>query len=220
MAHENELRHGVVTLVTLLLMSELLASSATVAAAKAATAGAATEWPTVNADSNETGYSRLDQIGTANAARLGLAWYADLPGESSLEASPIEVGRTLYFTGSYATVYALDAVSGKRLWEFQPKTWEHNPSKMNYNFSANRGAAYAHGKIFSAALDGRLFALDAKSGRVIWSVETTDPKNGQTITGAPRVFNGKVIIGQAGADFGMRGPAARMRALTAMAQGI
>lgn len=205
MAHENELRHGVVTLVTLLLMSELLASSATVAAAKAATAGAATEWPTVNADSNETGYSRLDQIGTANAARLGLAWYADLPGESSLEASPIEVGRTLYFTGSYATVYALDAVSGKRLWEFQPKTWEHNPSKMNYNFSANRGAAYAHGKIFSAALDGRLFALDAKSGRVIWSVETTDPKNGQTITGAPRVFNGKVIIGQAGADFGMRG---------------
>jgi len=76
---------------------------------------------------------------------------------------------------------------------------------MNYGFGANRGAAYANGKIFFAALDGRLFALDAKSGQLIWSTETTDPKGGQTVTGAPRVFNGKVIIGQGGADFGMRG---------------
>lgn len=187
------------------MMGELLASSAVSAAAKASPVGAGAEWHTVNADSDETGYSRLDQINTGNAARLGLAWYVDLPGESSLEASPIEVDSILYFTGSYATVYALDAVSGKQIWKFEPKTWQHNPSKMHYNFSANRGAAYAGGKIFSAALDGRLFALDAKNGRVIWSVETTDPKGGQTITGAPRVFDGKVIIGQAGADFGMRG---------------
>jgi quinohemoprotein ethanol dehydrogenase len=171
----------------------------------APTVGTGAEWHNVNGDSDETGYSRLDQITAANAGQLGLAWYLDLPGEASLEAAPVEADGVLYFTGSYADVYAVDAASGSLVWKFQPKTWEHNPLKMNYAFSANRGAAYADGRIFSAALDGRLFALDAKTGRVLWTAETTDPKNGQTVTGAPRVFNGKVIIGQAGADFGMRG---------------
>jgi quinohemoprotein ethanol dehydrogenase len=180
-------------------------SPAPSAAAGAPAVGAGTEWHDVNADSDETGFSRLDQITAGNAARLGLAWHLDLPGEASLEASPIEAQGVLYFTGSYATVYAADATSGRLLWKFEPKTWEHNPTKMNYGFGANRGAAYADGKIFSAALDGRLLALDAKTGQMIWSTETTDPKGGQTVTGAPRVFNGKVIIGQAGADFGMRG---------------
>ncbi len=175
------------------------------AAPTSATVGAGAEWHAVNGDSDETGYSRLDQITAANAGRLGMEWYFDLPGEVSLQGSPIEVGGLLYFTGSYATLYALDAASGKQVWKFDPKTWEHNPGKMNFSFAANRGPAFANGKIFSAALDGRLFALDAKTGRIIWSTETTDPKNGQTITGAPRVFNGKVIIGQGGADFGMRG---------------
>src|SRR5262249_8507232 len=151
------------------------------------------------------GYSRLDQITAAKAGRLGLAWSLDLPGEVSLEGSPIEADGILYFTGSYAAVYALQAASGKPIWKFDPKTWEHNPLKMSYNFASNRGAAYAKGRIFSAALDGRLFALDAKTGRVIWSTETTDPKGGQTITGAPRVFKDKVIIGQGGADFDQRG---------------
>ena len=183
----------------------LLSGAPVVAAADASAIGSGAEWHNVNGDSNETGYSRLDQITAANARRLGLAWYLDLPGEASLEASPIEVNGLLYFTGSYATVYAVDAASGKVVWKYEPKTWEHNPTKMNYGFGANRGAAVANGKIFSAALDGRLFALDAKTGRMIWSTETTDPKGGQTVTGAPRVFNGKVIIGQAGADFGMRG---------------
>jgi quinohemoprotein ethanol dehydrogenase len=174
-------------------------------AAGAQSIGTGEEWHNVNGDSNETGYSRLEQINTANAGRLGLAWSVDLTGEASLEASPIEVGGLLYFTGSYADVYAVNAVSGELAWKFDPKTWEHNPTKMNFAFGANRGAVYANGKIFAAALDGRLFALEAKTGRVIWTSETTDPKGGQTITGAPRVFNGKVVIGQAGADFGMRG---------------
>jgi quinohemoprotein ethanol dehydrogenase len=189
------------------LIALLAACAATLSSAAAAEAalGAGTEWHSVNADSDETGYSRLNQITAKNVGRLGLAWYLDLPGEATLQASPIEVGQRLYFTGSYASVYAVDALSGKIVWKFDPKTWEHNPTKMNYGFGANRGAAYANGKIFSAALDGRLFALDAQTGRMLWSTETTDPKSGQTITGAPRVFNGKVIIGQAGADFGMRG---------------
>jgi quinohemoprotein ethanol dehydrogenase len=192
--------------VALLVAGQLQSKPTTPAAtADSSAIGTGAEWHNVNGDSNETGYSRLDQITATNAGRLGLAWYLDLPGETSLEASPIEVDGLLYFTGSYATVYAVDAGSGKLAWKFEPKTWEHNPNKMNYNFAANRGAAYANGKIFSAALDGRLLALDAKTGRMIWSTETTDPKGGQTVTGAPRVFNGKVIIGQGGADFGMRG---------------
>ena len=174
-------------------------------AAGAPPIGAGAQWPGVNADSNETGFSRLTQITAANAGRLGLAYTVELPGEASLEASPIEVGTMLYFTGSYATVYAVDAATGKLQWSFAPNTWQHNPGKMNYSFAANRGAAYADGRIFSAALDGRLFAIDAKTGKLIWSVETTDPKGGQTITSAPRVFAGKVIVGQGGADFGMRG---------------
>jgi len=194
-------RYGAVTFIALLAACQLLSGSVVANTA----IGAGAEWHNVNADSDETGYSRLDQITAKNAARLGLAWSLDLPGEASLQGSPISVGRLLYFTGSYATVYAVDAVNGKLAWKFDPKTWEHNPAKMNYAFGANRGAAYADGKIFSAALDGRLFALDANTGRMLWSTETTDPKGGQTITGAPRVFDGKVIIGQAGADFGMRG---------------
>jgi quinohemoprotein ethanol dehydrogenase len=197
---------GAVWGTALLAACQLQSNSATpAAAANAPAAGTGAEWHNVNGDSNETGYSRLDQITAGNAGRLGLAWYLDLPGEASLEASPIEVGGLLYFTGSYATVYAVDAASGKLVWKFEPKTWEHNPTKMNYSFGANRGAAHANGKIFSAALDGRLFALDAKTGQMIWNTETTDPKGGQTVTGAPRVFNGKAIIGQGGADFGMRG---------------
>ena len=167
--------------------------------------GTGAEWHNVNGDTDETGFSALFQITADNASRLGLAWSVDLPGESSLEAAPIEADGILYFTGSYATVYAVDAASGKLLWKFDPKTWEHNPLKMGFNFAANRGATYDNGRIFFAALDGRLIALDAKTGKLLWSTETTDPKGGQTVTGAPRVFNGKVIIGQGGADFGMRG---------------
>jgi quinohemoprotein ethanol dehydrogenase len=163
-------------------------------------AGAATNWPNHGGGSDESGYSRLTQINTSNIAKLGLAWSLELPGESSLEATPLAVNGVLYFTGSYAAVYAVDAVTGKLLWKFDPKTWEHNPTKMLFSFAVNRGAAYADGRVFSAALDGRLFALDAKTGKLLWSVETTDPKSAATITGAPRTFNGKVIVGHGGSD--------------------
>jgi quinohemoprotein ethanol dehydrogenase len=168
-------------------------------------AGAGADWLTVGGDANESGYSRLDRIDTANVGRLGLAWYLDLPGEGSLEASPLEVAGVLYFTGSYAGVYAVDAVSGKLLWKFDPQTWKYDPAKMHDMLPINRGVAYADHRILSAALDGRLFALDAKTGKLLWSVQTVDSRSVQTITGAPCVFDGKVIIGNAGADAGARG---------------
>ncbi len=110
----------------------------------------------MNGDSDETGYSRVDKITPANVGKLKLAWYLDLPGEVSLEAAPIEVDGILYFTGSYAQVYATSMPSAaSKSGRFDPKTWLHSLMKMNYGFGANRGAAYAGGKIFFAALDGR-----------------------------------------------------------------
>jgi quinohemoprotein ethanol dehydrogenase len=172
---------------------------------RAGQVGAAENWTSRNAAADESAYSRLDQIKADNIGRLGLAWSLDLPGEATLEATPVAVDGVLYFTGTYGAVYAVDGASGKRLWTYDPQTWKNHPEKMMFGFAANRGVAYDDGKIFSAALDGRLFALDAKSGKLLWSVETTSPQSMQVITGAPRTFKGKVIIGNTGADFGARG---------------
>jgi len=169
------------------------------------TAGAAENWTSHNAGADESAYSRLAGINTRNVAHLGLTWWLDLPGEATLEATPLAVGGVLYFTGSYATVYAVDGVTGKLLWTYDPQSWKQNPAKMHFGFAANRGVAYDNGRIFSATFDGRLLALDAKSGKLLWSVETVPRDGVQTITGAPRVFGGKVIIGNGGADFGARG---------------
>jgi quinohemoprotein ethanol dehydrogenase len=194
-----------VLIATSLIAAGALSQSLSAARTRAPAIGSGTDWHNPNGDSDETGYSRLTQITPANAGKLGLAYTLELPGEASLQASPVAVGGTLYFTGTYASVYAVNGVTGKLKWKFDPKTWQHNPGKMNFGFGANRGLAYAGGKLFSAALDGRLIALDARTGAKLWEAETTDPKGGQTITGAPRVFDGKVIVGQGGADFGMRG---------------
>lgn len=167
--------------------------------------GAGANWTSHNGDVDETAYSRLHQIDASNISRLGLAWSLDLPGETTLEATPLAVDGVLYFTGAYAAVYAVDGRTGRLLWKYDPQTWKYHPNKMMFSFAANRGVAYARGRIFSAALDGRLLALDARTGRLIWSVATVDPASMQDVTGAPRVFAGKVIIGSAGADFGARG---------------
>jgi quinohemoprotein ethanol dehydrogenase len=182
-----------------------LAIAAATSAWAAEAPGASINWASHGGDASETGYSRLDQITTSNVAKLGLEWSLDLPGEVTLEATPLAVDGVLYFTGSYAAVYAVEAATGKLIWKFDPQTWKHNPLKMHFGFGANRGAAYADGRVFAAALDGRLFSLDAKSGKLLWSVETTDPQSMQNITGAPRTFKDKVIIGNGGADFGTRG---------------
>ena len=186
-------------------LSALAPALAPALAAAGAGVGAGRDWAFHGGGTDESGFSRLDDINSSNIARLGLSWSLELPGETTLEATPLAVGGVLYFTGSYAAVYAVDGASGKLRWRYDPKTWKFNPAKMHFSFAANRGVAYADGRIFAAALDGRLFALDAASGKLLWSVETVARQSMQTITGAPRVFNGKVIIGNGGADFGQRG---------------
>jgi quinohemoprotein ethanol dehydrogenase len=129
----------------------------------------------------------------------------DLPGEVTLEATPLAVDGTLYFSGSYAAVYAVDGATGKQLWRYDPETWKHHPEAMHFSFGANRGVAYENGKVFVSAMDGRLIALDAKTGKELWVVDAVPEGMINISTGAPRTMNGKVIIGNAGADFGARG---------------
>ena len=167
--------------------------------------GSAEDWTAVGGGTDETSYSQLDQVNTENAGELGLEWSLDLPGEVTLEAAPLAVGGTLYFPGSYAVVNAVDGKTGQIKWKYDPKTWEVNPDKMHLSFGANRGVAYEDGRIFVAALDCRLIALDAETGEELWVRESTPKDSYNVCTGAPRTMNGKVIIGNGGADFGARG---------------
>jgi quinohemoprotein ethanol dehydrogenase len=179
--------------------------SAGIAAPPLDAAGTGNDWPGVGGGSDETQFSRLTQVTAANVGKLGLAWSLDLPDEVSLEATPIEVGGVVYFSGSYAKVYAVDAVTGKLLWSYDPETWKVNPTAMHFSFGANRGVAYENGKVFVAGIDGRLHALDAKTGKALWIADSIPKGAFNASTGAPRVMNGKVIIGNGGADFGARG---------------
>ena len=168
--------------------------------------GAGADWASHGGGTDESGYSRLTQIDRTSVRRLGLAWALDLPGEVSLEGTPLAVGGTIYFSGSQSTVYAVDGASGRVLWKFDPEMWRHYPERMGNMFGVNRGVAYDGGRIFVGVTDGRLIALDARSGRQLWSQQTLPTPAGRyVVNGAPRTFRGKVIIGNGGGDSGMRG---------------
>jgi quinohemoprotein ethanol dehydrogenase len=163
------------------------------------------DWPSVANGPYEQRYSALDQINAGNVARLGLAWFYDMDSTRGLEATPVVVGDTLYTTGTWSRVYALDAVSGQLKWSYDPQV----PRRVGAWACCdvvNRGVAVDAGKVFLGTLDGRLIALDADSGRVRWSVQTTPTDRPYTITMAPRVIEGKVLIGNGGAEYaGVRG---------------
>jgi len=163
------------------------------------------DWPAHNGGDDESAYSALNEINRGNVGRLGLAWSLDLPDEMALEATPLAIAGKLYFTGSLSQVYAVDAATGTLLWQYNPEVWNHMPQHMRKGMAVNRGAAYADGRLFVGTLDGRLIALDAKTGKLLWSTETIAAEAKRTISGAPRVCAGKVVIGNSGADWGERG---------------
>jgi len=184
----------------------LIASLASATMASAVTA-ANSDWPSYGRDTNEDRFSPLTEINGDSIDKLGLAWSLDLPREArSLEATPLEVNGVLYFTTSLSVVYAVDVKTGKKLWVYDPQAWRHNPQAMRTTQGYHRGVAYDMGTVFFGSSDGRLISLDAATGKPKWITDTVeDPISRKTITGAPRVFNGKVIIGHAGADVGSRG---------------
>lgn len=165
------------------------------------------EWPSYGLDTREDRYSPLTQINSVSIGKLGLAWSLDLPKEArSLEATPLEVNGVLYFTTSLSVVYAVRAATGQKLWTYDPKSWQHNPQAFRTTQGYHRGVAYHDGAVFVGSSDGRLISLDARSGTPNWITDTVHEESSRKqITGAPRVFNGKVIIGHAGADVGSRG---------------
>ena len=153
---------------------------------------------------SEERFSPLKQINDQNVAKLGLAWYFDLDTRRGQEATPLVIDGVMYFTSAWSKVFALKAATGEKLWSFDPKVdpgWAVNACCD----VVNRGVAAWNGKVFVGTLDGRLIALDAASGNKVWEEQTTDPSKRYTITGAPRVIKGKVMIGNGGAEMGVRG---------------
>ncbi len=155
---------------------------------------------------SEQRFSPLAKITTANVGQLGLAWSHDIKARSArgVEATPIVVDGVIYATGPWSHVLALDAKTGKLLWEFDPQVSGAYGAKGCCDI-VNRGVAVWAGKVYVGAFDGRLIALDAKSGTKVWETLTVDQAKDYTITGAPRIVKGKVLIGNGGADFGVRG---------------
>ena len=163
------------------------------------------DWPSHGLDYAETRFSKLKQITDANVKDLGLAWSYNLESTRGVEATPLVVDGVMYVTASWSVVHAIDARSGKRLWTYDPKVPREYAMKGCCDV-VNRGVALYKGKVFVGSFDGRLIALDAASGKKVWERDTiVDRQRPYTITGAPRVYNGKVIIGNGGADIGVRG---------------
>ena len=153
---------------------------------------------------SEQRYSPLTQINDENVADLGLAWHFDLGDTRGIEATPIVVDGVMYVTGGWSKVFALDAKTGAEIWRYDPKIDKAWFVNMCCD-AVNRGVAAWDGKIFVGVGDGRLVALDAANGAVQWEVQTTPTDKPYSITGAPRVVDGKVIIGNGGSELGVRG---------------
>ena len=162
------------------------------------------DWLTYGRTYDEQRFSPLTDISDANVGKLGLAWSADLDTDRGQEATPLMAGGVLYVSTAWSKVKAYDAATGSVLWEYDPKV----PGEWGVKACCdvvNRGVALWNGKVYVGALDGRLIALDAKTGKVVWTTQTFDRSKSYAITGAPRVVKGKVIIGAGGAEYNMRG---------------
>jgi PQQ-dependent dehydrogenase (methanol/ethanol family) len=173
--------------------------------AQASTPANAGEWMSYGRDYSEQRYSPLKQINADNVSQLGLAWYGDLTERGgSYETTPVEVDGRLYVTSPWSKVYAFDAKTGKQLWKYDPKVPGSYAVKLCCGI-VNRGVAVWKGKVIWGTLDGRLVAVDAKSGKKVWEKQVTDPSLTLSITGAPRIADGRIFIGEAGSEFHQRG---------------
>lgn len=162
------------------------------------------DWLSHGRTYSEQRFSPLKQITTENVHELGLHWHIDLPEKRSLQATPLVVNGAMYFTISQSIVYAVDAATGDVLWIHDPKVAEHltGSKGVGTGWGHNRGVAAWGDRIFVGTSDGRLVAIDAKDGKEVWSVDTFPPGTAYSISGAPRAFDGKVIIGNGGAEHG------------------
>jgi quinohemoprotein ethanol dehydrogenase len=153
----------------------------------------------------EQRFSPLKQINKDTVKDLGLAWHKDMGTNRALESTPIVVDGIMFFTSTWSRVYAIDAVTGEEKWQFDPEVPREWGRRACCDV-VNRGVAVYKGYVYFGSLDGRLFSLDAETGKQVWSVDTIiDRDRFYTVTGAPRVANDKIFIGNGGAEFGVRG---------------
>jgi len=188
-----------------LIVSLLLVGS--LAACKQAPPAAAhdgADWAMYGRTTDEQRFSPLHQINEQNIGQLGLVWSRELGTTRGLEATPLVSNGVIYTTGQWSVAYALNAKDGTLLWTFDPKVSRSNVRTICCD-TVNRGVALYQGKVYLGTLDGRLIALDAKSGKPVWDLVTVDQSKPYAITGAPRIVKGMVLIGNAGSEFGVRG---------------
>ena len=163
----------------------------------------AANWLSYGRTYSEQRFSPLSKINADNAKQLGLAWYADLDTNRGQEGTPLVIDGVLYTSTAWSLVKAYDAATGKLIWSYDPEV----PKELGVEGCCDvvsRGIAAWNGKIYVATFDARLVALDARTGKPVWSVKTGDQKH-LTITQAPRAVKGRIIIGMSGGEYGIRG---------------
>jgi quinohemoprotein ethanol dehydrogenase len=187
------------------------ASAANVTAERLVNAAAEPDqWLTYGGTYSEQRFSALTQIDASNVSRLGLAWFADYETNQNQQGSPLYIDGVIYVSTARDVVYAFDARTGTQLWKYNPII---HGERLRYNLGlVNRGIAAWHGKIIMGTLDARLVAIDAKTGKEVWSTDTVpeslglgEMSNRYSITMAARVAKGKVFIGASGGEYGVRG---------------
>ncbi|UCG73908.1 MAG: PQQ-dependent dehydrogenase, methanol/ethanol family [Chromatiales bacterium] len=162
------------------------------------------EWLAHGRTFDEQRFSPLARINADNVGQLGLAWFLDLDYERGVEATPLVADGVMYTTGSWSVVYAIDAATGELLWQYDPEVPREKLQHLCCD-AVNRGVALWGDKVYVGTLDGYLVALDRDTGEVAWRTATIEPGETYAITGAPRVVKGKVLIGNSGSEFGVRG---------------
>ncbi len=163
--------------------------------------GSGENWLAYGRTYDEQRFSPLTQVDASNVSGLQVDWFLELPADRGLVSTPLVVDGVLYFIGSMNIVRAVDATTGTVLWEYDPLVREH-AGRMRAGWDHNRGIGFWNGKVYVATWDGRLNAVDAATGEEIWSVTTVDPGEALYITGAPKIFKGKVLIGNGGTENG------------------
>lgn len=159
-------------------------------------------WPAYGRTHSEQRFSPLNDININNVNQLHLDWSVDLPDKGGLVSTPLVIEGIIYFTGTMNIVRALNAATGVKIWEYDPETGKNLGLRRISGWSHSRGISYYAGKIFLATWDGRLIALNARNGQPVWTVQTVDKDKWYNITGAPKAFKGKVLIGNGGSEAG------------------
>ena len=175
-------------------------------AASSVVADAGKEWTMYSGDYANTRYSVLDQINTKNVGKLRVAWIRSLGTLDSQQSAPLVIGDTMFVTSSLGPryVYALNAKDGSIIWKYEPELPNDFMSTVCCG-PDNRGVAYANGRVFVTRLDAKMVALDAKTGKELWSTTLAEYKKGHAITSPPLIVKDLVVTGYAGGELGVRG---------------